>query len=149
MFTVTGARPAGNLTRDRLWDGLLRKAEAPMPFVPAISACTVLERDADGLVREVVLRGDVVRERVTFEPRERVTFERLDGPAWGRIENRIEPCPDGGLQLRFTFELSVDGLPAGSPEEDAYARRMAASYLAAVDATLAETRRLAALEPSA
>ena len=39
------------LDRDQVWRGLVMKAENPLPFVPVISSCTVIERRPDGLVR--------------------------------------------------------------------------------------------------
>ena len=79
MFTVTGIENATGLQLSQLWPALLRKAEEPMPFVPAISRCRVIERGEGYLVREIVLRGETVRERVTFEPTRRVHFERTSG----------------------------------------------------------------------
>lgn len=135
------------LTRDQLWESLVLKAEDPVPFVPAIRSCRVLERTRDGLVREIEARGDRLRERVTFVPGERVRFVRLSGRALGTIENVIEGGPDGALQLRFTFALELVGVADGSPEEGAYAAAMEASYVAAVDATLRAARRRARGEP--
>lgn len=135
------------LTRTQLWESLVLKAEDPVPFVPAIRSCVVLERSPHGLVREIEARGDRSRERVTFVPEERVRFVRLSGRARGTIENVIETEPDGALVLRFTFSLELEGVEHGSAEERAYAAAMEASYLAAVDATLRAARRRARGEP--
>jgi len=143
MFTVTGVEDAAGLQLSQLWPALLRKAEEPMPFVPAISACEVLERGADFLVRDIVLRGESVRERVTFEPTRRVHFERMSGSAMGTIDNEIEGDDASGLRLRFTFHLAVDGLLHGSDEERAFAELMGGSYLAAIRATLRRAREIA------
>lgn len=154
MFTVTGSIPVQDPGRDpnelpldraALWDGLVRKAEEPVRFVPSIESCRVLERGEGWLVREVVLLGEIVRERVSFHPRERVHFERLPGcRAQGTIDNIIEEDAHGALSLRFTFALEVEGLAHGSVEEQAFVDRMQDSYLAAIQATLDETRRLLA-----
>jgi hypothetical protein len=144
MFEVARTEPVRALTREQLWRGLVRKAEFPEPFVRAITASRVLRRDGRELEREVVLRGDRVRERVTFEPGVAVHFERLTGPAWGTIENRIVEDDRGGLGLRFTFRFEVEGLAPGSVEECAFAERMGASYLAAVRTTLRATEALVA-----
>ncbi len=144
MFCVTGSEPALDLSREELWRGLVRKAEDPCAFVAAITECRVLERRDAGLVREIVVRGERVRERVTFEPGRRVRFERLSGPVRGTILNEIERDLAGELALRFTFALEADGRAPGSLEERAYFRSMARAYMASVRSTLAETRRLAA-----
>lgn len=142
MFLVTGSHDAPGLDREQLWAGLVRKAEDPVPFVPAITRCRVLSRTEDGLVREILLRGARVRERVTFFPRDAVRFDRLSGPVLGTIWNRIEVAEDGACSLRFTFELDALWLSAGSAEERAYAAMMSASYLRAIETTIAETRRM-------
>ena len=142
MFTVTGIEDASDLRFDQLWQALLIKAEEPMPFVPAITDCRVVERGPGYLVRDIVLRGELVRERVTFEPSRRVHFERLIGSAMGTIDNEIEGDDEHGLRLRFTFHLAVDGLTHGSEEERAFAETMGASYLSAVRATLQRAREL-------
>lgn len=135
------------LTRGQLWESLVLKAEDPVPFVPAIRSCTVLERTSDGLVREIEARGDRIRERVTFVPEERVHFERLSGRARGTIENIIDTGAAGELWLRFTFALELEDVAPGSPEEEAYGATMQESYLAAVEATLRAARRRARGEP--
>ena len=153
MFTVSRAlpvNPAGvegpRLTRADVWHGLELKANNALPFVPSISYCVVTERISDTqFVREIEFRGERSHERVTLEPQERVTFERLDGSVSGRILNEIEET-DGELQLRFTYSLEIDGVPAGSPQEREYAAGMEADYLKAVEATLGAVRRLAAGE---
>jgi len=143
MFTVTGIEDANGLQLDQLWPALLRKAEEPMPFVPAISDCRVVARGAGWLVRDIVLRGEPVRERVTFEPTRRVHFERMSGAARGTIDNEIEGDDERGLRLRFTFHLAVAGLRHGSDEERAFAAAMGDSYLAAIRATLERARAIA------
>ncbi len=52
------------LPRSLVWRGLVMKAENPLPFVPVISSCKVLERRGDGIVREIVDKGDTITEVV-------------------------------------------------------------------------------------
>ncbi len=56
------------LTRAQVWRGLVMKAENAVPFVPAMTRCEVVERRENQLVREIVLRGERLTERVTFYP---------------------------------------------------------------------------------
>lgn len=145
MFTLTHTIPVNTeepaLTRGQIWQGLLLKAENPVPFLDAMSACEVIERGDNWLLRDFTLRGEDMQERVTFEPQERVTFERTRSSAMGTILNEIVPLDDGSMGLRFTFTLDVDGLADGSPEETEYAERMSQSYFQGVGSTLAEIRR--------
>jgi len=131
------------LTRSLVWRGLVMKAENPLPFVPVISSCKVLERRSDGLVREIVDKGDTITEVVTFHPESTVKFERTSGRVLGTILNEIIDDADGDLALRFTFTLSIDGVAAGSAEENEFAGQMEAGYLMAVRATLNAMRMLA------
>ncbi len=130
------------LTRADVWQGLVMKADNALPFVPGMSHCEVLNRESDKVfVREIEFRGERCRERITLTPQERVKFERLDGSVLGTILNEIEEDADG-LGLRFSFELSLEGAPDGSPAEKEYGAIVEKDYLKAVDATLAAIRRL-------
>jgi len=131
------------LTRGLVWRGLMMKAENPMPFVPVISSCRIVERHGDQLVREIVDRGDPITERVTFFPERMVRFERLSGRVLGTILNEIIDDADGDLALRFTFTLAVEGVAAGSAAEREFAGEMEHGYLMAVAATLKAMRQLA------
>jgi hypothetical protein len=131
------------LTRSLVWRGLVMKAENPLPFVPVISSCKVIERRANGLVREIVDKGDTITEVVTFHPERMVKFERMSGRVLGTILNEIIEDRDGDLALKFTFTLSIEGVVAGSAEEKYFASQMEAGYLMAVQATLKAMRELA------
>ncbi len=129
------------LARRHLWQGLVLKAENPVPFLEDMTACTVVERSENGLLRDFTLRGENMQERVAFEPETRVVFERTKSSAMGTIVNEIVETEEDGLALRFRFSLQVDGIPHGSDEERAYAERMSRSYFKGVASTLAEIRR--------
>jgi hypothetical protein len=149
MFTVdktlpvNGVLAAGEprLARSDVWRGLVLKGENALPFVPIMSRCEVLERSHNQLVREIEIRGEKMRERVTFHPEHTVTFERLDGIEKGTILNEILEA-GGELSLRFTFTLSRSDMPHGSEVEKAYAASMENSYLQAVQSTINTIRRL-------
>jgi Acetylaranotin biosynthesis cluster protein L len=136
------------LDRDAVWRGLLWKAECPMPFVPSITECTIVERGATGFVRDILDFGEPIRERVTVEPMERIVFERVTGRIRGTIRNEIEER-DGDLWLRFTFALEVEGAEPGGPEEQAVRDGMGSGYRAAVETTLAAVRRVVSGEAPA
>lgn len=149
MIELTKAIPVNEpgqpgLTRTDVFAGLKMKADNALPFVPAITECDVIERRSPlQFVRDIVLRGEKMRELVTLEPETRVTFERLAGPVMGTILNEIEEDASGALSLRFSFKLVLDGVAAGSEAEREHARTMEADYMKAVDATLAAIRKVA------
>ena len=121
MFTLSHTMPVNtekpSLNQAQIWQGLLLKAENPVPFLDAMSACTVIDRGDNWLLRNFTLRGEEMQERVTFEPENCVTFERTRSSAMGTILNEIVTLDDGDMGLRFTFTLDVDGLADGSREE--------------------------------
>lgn len=145
MFTLTHTIPVNtekpHLNRAQIWQGLLLKAENPVPFLDAMSACTVIERGENWLLRDFTLRGEDMQERVTFEPQERVTFVRTKSSAMGTILNEIVELDDGEMGLRFTFTLTVESLADSSDAESEFADRMSKSYFQGVGSTLAEIRR--------
>jgi hypothetical protein len=132
------------LDRSLVWRGLVMKAENPLPFVPVISSCKAIERRPDGLVREIVDKGDTIRETVTFHPERMVKFERTSGRVLGTILNEIIDDTDGDLALKFTFTLTIENVASGSVEEKEFAAQMEDGYLMAVRATLKAMRKLAA-----
>jgi hypothetical protein len=150
MIFVSHALPVNSpgeplITRDALWDGLVRKAENALPFVPAITDCTVTARHSETVFdRDIVLQGEAFTERITLEHPHRVVFTRIAGPVLGTIANEIEGDGPDELTLRFSFALVVAGEPGGSAGEQAHADRMTGMYRAAVAATLDAVRKIAA-----
>ena len=125
-----------------IWTGLVMKAEDPVPFVKPITACKILERTKDGLLREIVHKGETMRERITYDAGRSVTFVRETGTERGTIRNEILDDPTDGLVLRFAFKLEIEGLKPGSPEENAFAKGMENDYLTGVTTTIKQIRKL-------
>jgi hypothetical protein len=120
------------------------KAENPLPFVPVITACRIVERRGDNsFIREIVDKGDTITEVVTLHPQRTVKFERTSGRVLGTILNEIIEDDGGDLALKFTFALTVEGIAAGSAAEREFAGQMEQGYLMAVAATLKAMRKLA------
>ena len=133
-----------HLDRAAVWDGLVRKANNALPFVPSMTFCEVTARHGDTVFdRDIEFRGQRFTERITLEPSHRVVFTRTAGPVLGTIANEIEG-PADDLRLRFSFALVVAGVEGGSPAEQEYAESMTGDYLKAVAATLNAMRRVAA-----
>jgi ketosteroid isomerase-like protein len=129
------------LSRHDVWSGLLMKANNALPYVPIMQKCEVVERGDQWLVRDILLAGVPLREKVTFEPEERVIFERTQGSELGRIENVIGEDASGNLTLTFSFGLKKDGVPEDSDAEKAHFAPMEGAYMGAVASTLAAVRK--------
>ncbi len=150
MYTLSEAVPVNSnrgendpeLSREQVWKGLVAKANNALPFVPQMTSCVVLEEYPDGLLRDVIYRGEPVQERITFVPGSQVKFVRTQGTTLGTILNDIEQ-DENGLVLRFTFSLEKEGLPPGSEQERTHFAVVEQDYRAAVHATLAAIRRVA------
>lgn len=132
-----GTEPA--LSVDDVWAGLLDKAANPTKYVRSITSCSIVDRFEGGLVRDIVHAGRPVREVITFHPTQLVHFQRTHGEARGTIDNELRE-QDGELTLTFTFRIAVDGVEAGSAQEDEFARHMEEDYLDAVRTTLDAVR---------
>ncbi len=148
MFSVSESVPVNEdnqvrLTRADIWHGLELKARNALPFIPAMTHCVVLREESENVFfREIIFKGDRAMQRVTLEPLQGVTFERLTGKSVGVIRNMIEEDERGELSLRFTFDLELPGVPAGSEEEAAYAKEMRGEYVSALKATVGALRQL-------
>lgn len=131
------------LSRSDIWRGLVMKADNALPFVPGMAKCDVVSRSENGLVRDIVFRGEDARERITLYPEHKVVFVRESGNVDGFIVNEILG-DDNDLRLRFSFALQLVDAPSDSAEEQEFRAIMERDYLKAVDATLGAIRKMAA-----
>jgi hypothetical protein len=147
MISVSYAIPVNpedtdvRLGRADVWKGLEAKANNALPYVPSMTYCEVTDSGENWLQRDIEFRGQRLGERVTLEPQETVRFERTSGDVLGTILNEILEDDDGELRLRFSFDLELQGVEPGSPEETEYEATMKGDYEKAVEATLAAIRR--------
>jgi hypothetical protein len=129
------------LSRSDVWRGLEAKANNALPFVPAMTVCEVQSRTDTTIEREIEFRGQRLGEHITLEPEHTVTFERMRGAVLGTIRNEILEDDRGALSLRFSFDLELQGVEAGSDAEAEYEATMKGDYLRAAEATLSAIRR--------
>jgi hypothetical protein len=106
MTLIEFRRPV-SVSRDQLWQSLLRKAEDPVRYIDAITACTVLERHDGGLLREIEVGGTRQTERVRFLPPDRIVFDQVTDDELETISNIVEVDGNGRLHL----VLAVAGTP--------------------------------------
>ncbi len=130
------------LSRDQVWRGLVMKAEYAVPFVPGMTYCEILERYDDGFLREVVIRGERMKERITLTPPVEVYFERVFSPDNAGWITNVLSDSDRGLMLTFTFSVRFPGVEPGSAAESELGDRMRINYRAAVTNTLQQIRAL-------
>jgi hypothetical protein len=69
-----------------------------------------------------------------------VLFQRIDSSDDGWITNVLSDS-ERGLMLTFTFALRFEGVASGSEEERRKGEEVRESYIAAIAATITETRR--------
>jgi hypothetical protein len=129
------------LSRADVWKGLEAKARNALPYVPSMTMCEVQAEGENWIQREIEFRGQRLGERITLTPQETVRFERTSGEVMGTILNEILEDEDGEAQLRFSFDLELEGAEPGSKEEADYEETMKGDYAKAVEATLAAIRR--------
>lgn len=148
MFTLSvsvdvnpgGATP--KLDAHQVWRGLMMKAENGALFVPNIRSCEVLSRDANGLLREIVIGEERFQEKITFTPEVQVLFERVGTQSnAGWITNLVSESAHG-LLLTFTFAVNLPDVAPGSAEERTRGLALRDSYVGAVEATLRRVREL-------
>ncbi|MCL2524467.1 MAG: DUF1857 family protein [Betaproteobacteria bacterium] len=113
------------LTRQQAWAGLVQRMENPLPFLPSLEACTILERHADHLIRELDFGAARIRDRVTWAEAYWVRFEiePTGQHAGGSLRISIEEGEAGRLLLRFAY--ATHG--AGS-EDEAFGEIIQAAY---------------------
>jgi hypothetical protein len=129
------------LSRSDVWRGLEAKANNALPYVPAMTVCEVQSRTETTIEREIEFRGQRLGEHITLEPEHTVTFERTSGSVLGTIRNEILDGDAGELLLRFSFDLELQDVAAGSPQEAEYEATMTGDYLKAAESTLTAIRR--------
>lgn len=116
------------LSRDQVWQGLLYRVEDPVPFLPGLESCTILERQATTLLRELDFGPATIRDRVTICEAESVQFdiEPSEAHPGGSLQILIEEPEAGFLFLRFTYQTTLASNP--NSEERAYIEYVKSAY---------------------
>ena len=116
------------LNRDQLWQGLLHRVENPIPFLPGLESCTILERQANELLRELDFGPATIQDRVTLAEAEWVRFDIVPSEthAGGSLTISIEEPEPGYLFLRFAYQTTLATNP--NSEERAYIEYVKSAY---------------------
>ena len=101
----------GRLTRAQLWRGLVMRAQDPQPFMLGLDDCRILDRSADGIVRELHFGQVVIRDRVKFEHGQRVRYltEAPSELAGASLVMTIEEPGPQQLFVRFEYCNDASG----------------------------------------
>lgn len=116
------------LSRDQLWQGLLHRVENPLPFLPGLESCTILERQAATLLRELNFGAAVIQDRVTLSEGAWVRFDILPSEthAGGSLTISIEEPESSQLFLRFAYRTTL--AEQGNIEDRAYVEYVKSAY---------------------
>jgi hypothetical protein len=116
------------LNRDQLWQGLMHRIENPLPFLPGLESCTILERQASELLRELDFGPAMIRDRVTLAELYWVRFEIQPSAAHpgGSLTITIEEPEPGFLFLRFAYRTTLANDP--NSEDRAYIEYVKSAY---------------------
>ncbi|HYD81963.1 MAG TPA: SRPBCC family protein [Paucimonas sp.] len=107
------------LSREQLWRGLVLRAESPQMFIPWLDSCTLIERSAAVLSRELRYGTLTVRDTVTFVPQQSIRYTvppQKDIPASSLVMTIEEPETDIFF-VRFEYD---DGTGDHENEEQAF-----------------------------
>ncbi len=135
-----------SLSREALWEGLVRSAEEPAQFLPNLDEARILARTVDAIDRELRFGRTVIRDHVRLKPHAELeirTEATASIPAARRAMRIEEPVP-GKLFVRFLYEQYPQGHPPVSPEQGTALRN---AWLQADRDLIARIRHLAAELP--
>jgi len=116
------------LTREQIWNGLLQRVENPLPFLPGLESCAILERNSEALLRELDFGPATLRDRVTTEEAQWVRFDIVPSAttAGGSLTITIEEPQPAFLFLRFAYRTALASDP--DSEERAYVEYIKSAY---------------------
>ncbi len=116
------------LSRQQVWQGLLHRVEDPLPFLPGLESCVIIERHADALLRQLDFGAAVIRDRVTLAEAHWVRFEIDPSSAHpgGSLTITIEEPEPAFLFLRFAYQTTLASRP--DSEDRAYIEYVKSAY---------------------
>ena len=116
------------LSRDQVWAGLCHRVDNPVPFLPGMVSCTIVERTETHLRRQLNFGAAVIEDKVTQAENHWVRFDIQPGEqhAGGSLTITIEEPEPGALFLRFAYATTL-GETTGD-EDAAYAEFVKSAY---------------------
>jgi hypothetical protein len=116
------------LNRLQLWLGLVHRIENPLPFLPGLEGCTILERQGNALRRELDFGPAVIEDHVTLAEMSWVRFDIQPSEAHpgGSLTITIEEPEPAFLFLRFAYQTTLASNP--NSEDRAYIEYVKSAY---------------------
>ena len=116
------------LSRQQVWQGLVHRVEDPLPFLPGLASCVIIERHADALLRQLDFGPAVIHDRVTLAEGHWVRFDIQPSPAHpgGSLTITIEEPEPAFLFLRFAYRTTLASWP--DSEDRAYIEYVKSAY---------------------
>jgi hypothetical protein len=101
-----------------IWDVLLDRIEHPDRYLAGVEAFSFPESEADYAVREVVIEGAPLRERITIDERTgEVRYQLLEHPFFtGEVYNELIPPADDDLKAKPLVRFRMDWEPLMRPK---------------------------------
>ena len=116
------------LSRLQLWQGLVHRIENPLPFLPGLETCTIVERRGSEVRRELDFGPAVIEDLVTQAEMSWVRFDIQPSAAHpgGSLTISIEEPEPDSLFLRFAYRTTLASDP--NSEDRAYIEYVKAAY---------------------
>ena len=116
------------LSRLQLWQGLVHRIENPLPFLPGLETCTIVERRGSEVCRELDFGPAVIEDLVTQAEMSWVRFDIQPSAAHpgGSLTISIEEPEPDSLFLRFAYRTTLASDP--NSEDRAYIEYVKAAY---------------------
>jgi len=97
---------------DTLWNLLLERLQNPERFIPGVTESRIVEKAGDVSIREFMLHGERVKEKITVYPHEsRIHHELLEHPQFtGTIVTKVvrtaRQSPVAPQNLEYDIDVS-------------------------------------------
>jgi len=100
-----------------IWGVLLDRIENPARYLAGLESCEFPEGNEDYAIRELIINGLPLKERITIDERKgEVRYELLDHPLFaGDVYNALIPPDEADMRAKPIVQFRMDWRPL-SPE---------------------------------
>ncbi|WP_164521521.1 SRPBCC family protein [Iodobacter ciconiae] len=130
------------LSRAKLWQGLVLRAEAPDLFMPHVDSVKIIERSDVHLLREITIGAMHIQDRIHLANNMHVRYDTEPGQqhAGGTLLMKIEEPEANMLFVRFHYQTPMDE----QGEDEEYAKFLKAAWQQTDLETIQKIREFAA-----